>query len=159
MGGAARVWAPSSPTPAPPVTRSMPSVGPMETGAQALWMRVVIRQLHQVQALRLRNLERNQARTRARSQERNPGRSQERSPPRENQERNQVRSQERSQGRNQERNQERNLERSQERNQERSQEKERNQTKVEQEQCILYIVECGCKTIKFHWPNTNRNTE
>merc|ERR1712192_344856 len=151
MGGAARVWAPSSPTPAPPVTRSTPSVGPMETGAQALWMRVVIRQLHQVQALRLRNLER----------------SQERSPRRENQERNQVRSlersqersQERNQGRNQERNQERNLERSQERNQERSQEKERNQTKVEQEQCILYIVECGCKTIKFHWPNTNRNTE
>merc|ERR1712181_3696 len=150
MGGAARVWAPSSPTRAPPVTRSTPSAGPTETGAQALWMSVAIRQLRPVRALQLRNLERNQARNRARSQGRNPGRSQERSPQRENQERNQVRSLERSQ--------ERSLERSQERNQERSQEKERNQTKVEQEQCILYIVECGCKTIKFHWPNTNRNT-
>merc|ERR1711971_1484887 len=97
--GAARVWAPSSPTRAPPVTKSTPSAGPTETGAQALWMSVAIRQLRQVRALRLRNLERNQARNQARSQERNQGRSQER-------------------------NQERNLERSQERNQERSQEKE-----------------------------------
>merc|ERR1711971_880716 len=143
--GAARGWAPSSPTRAPPVTRSTPSAGPMETGAQALWMRVVIRQLRQVQALRLRNLERNQARNRARSQGRNPGKSQERSHPRENQERNQGRSlgrsQERSQERNPGRNQERNQERSQERNQERSQEKERNQTKVEQEQRILLNVD------------------
>merc|ERR1711971_1357862 len=131
--GAARGWAPSSPTRAPPVTRSTPSAGPMETGAQALWMRVVIRQLRQVQALRLRNLERNQARNRARSQGRNPGRSH----PRENQERNQGR----SLGRSQERSQERNPERSQERNQERSQEKERNQTKVEQEQRILLNVD------------------
>merc|ERR1711971_384068 len=79
--GAARGWAPSSPTRAPPVTRSTPSAGPMETGAQALWMRVVIRQLRQVQALRLRNLERNQARNQERSQgrnqERNQGRNQE----------------------------------------------------------------------------------
>merc|ERR1711971_34776 len=160
--GAARGWAPSSPTPAPPVTRSTPSAGPMETGAQALWMRVVIRQLHQVQALRLRNLERNQVRNQAKSQERNPGRSQERSPQRENQERNQVRSlersqersQERNQGSNQERNQERNLERSQERNQERSQEKERNQTKVEQEQRILLNVDA--KQLNFIGQITNK---
>merc|ERR1712172_272187 len=146
---AARVWALSSPTRAPPVTRSTPSAGPTETGAQALCLSVAIRQLRQVRALQLRNLERNQARNRARSQGRNPGKSQERSHPRENQERNQVRSlersqersQERNQGRNQERNQERNLERSQERNQERSQEKERNQTKVEQEQRILLNVD------------------
>merc|ERR1711971_122297 len=116
---AARVWALSSPTRAPPVTRSTPSAGPTETGAQALWMSVAIRELRQVRALQLRNLERNQARNQARSQERNQGRSQERSPPRENPERNQ------------ERNQERNPERNQERNQERSQERERNQTKVE----------------------------
>merc|ERR1711964_507451 len=104
MGG----WAPLSPTPAPPVTRSTPSVGPMETGAQALCLNVVIRELHLVRVLRLRN----------------PGRNQERSPPRENQER----SLGRSLGRSQERSQERNQERSQERSQERG----RNQTKVEQ---------------------------
>merc|ERR1711964_803066 len=108
MGG----WAPLSPTPAPPVTRSTPSVGPMETGAQALCLNVVIRELHLVRVLRLRNPGRNQAR------------SQERSPPRENQER----SLGRSLGRSQERSQERNQERSQERSQERG----RNQTKVEQ---------------------------
>merc|ERR1712181_131295 len=142
--GAARVWAQSSPTPAPPVTRSTPSAGQTGTGVQALWMRVAIRELRQVQELLLRNQERNQARNQARSQERNQGRS----PPRENQERNQERSlgrsqeksQERSQGRNQGRNQERNPERSQERNQERNQEKERNQTKVEQEQCVFLNV-------------------
>merc|ERR1711971_836238 len=126
--GAARGWAPSSPTPAPPVTRSTPSAGPMETGAQALWMRVVIRQLRQVQALRLRNLERSQARE---NQERNQGRSLGRS---------QERSQERNQGRNQGRNQERSQGRNQERNQGRNQEKERNQTRVEQEQRILLNV-------------------
>merc|ERR1711964_225324 len=103
MGG----WAPLSPTPAPPVTRSTPSVGPMETGAQALCLNVVIRELHLVRVLRLRNPGRNQARSQERSLERNQARSQERSPPRENQERNQERSQEKSQERNQGRNQER----------------------------------------------------
>merc|ERR1712203_844877 len=100
---AARESALSSPTPAPPGTRSTPSAGLMETGAQALSLNVEIRELHLVQVLQPRNLGRSQ------------GRSQERS-------------QERSQGRNQERNQERNPERSQER----SQAKERNQTKAEQ---------------------------
>merc|ERR1712181_189744 len=132
MGAAARVWALSSPTRAPPVTRSTPSAGPTGTGAQALCPSVAIRELRQVQALPLRNQERNQARNQARSQERNPGRSRERNHPRENQERNQ----ERNQGRNQGRNPERSLER----NQERNQEKERNQTKVKQEQRILLNV-------------------
>merc|ERR1712037_650192 len=124
----------SSPTPAPPVTRSTPSAGPMETGAQALSLNVAIRELHLVQVLRLRNLERNLAR------------SQERSPPRESQERNQgrslvrsqQRSQERSQGRNQERNQERNPERSPERSQERS--PERSQERERAEQLLLLNV-------------------
>merc|ERR1711933_222154 len=91
---AARGWAPLSPTPAPPVTRSTPSAGPMETGAQALCLNVVIRELHLVRVLRLRNRGRNLER----NQERNQGRNQERS-----QERNPERSQERSQerGRNQ----------------------------------------------------------
>merc|ERR1711933_23841 len=109
---AARVWAPLSPTPAPPVTRSTPSAGPMETEAQALCLNVVIRELHLVRVLRLRN--------RGRNQERNQGRSLERN-------------QERNQGRNQERSQERNPERSQERSQERG----RNQTKVEQKQNLV----------------------
>merc|ERR1712181_187018 len=86
MGAAARVWALSSPTRAPPVTRSTPSAGPTGTGAQALCPSVAIRELRQVQALPLRNQERNQARNQARSQERNPGRSRERNHPRENQE-------------------------------------------------------------------------
>merc|ERR1711990_171544 len=107
--------APSSPTRAPPVTRSTPSAGLMETGAQALCLSVATRELRQVQAQQLRNLERNQARNQARSQERN-------------QERSQERSQEKNQGRNQER------------NPERSQERERNQTKVEQVQRILLNV-------------------
>merc|ERR1712007_320302 len=120
MGAAARGSALSSPTPAPPVTRSTPSAGPMETGAQALSLNVAIRELHLVQVLRLRNLERNLARNQGRNQERSQARSQERSPPRESQERNQERSQER------------NPERNPERSQERSQERERNQTKAEQ---------------------------
>merc|ERR1712060_474238 len=126
--GAARGWAPLSPTRAPPATRSTPSAGPMETGA--LWMNVGIRVLRLVQAPPPRNLERNQER----SQERNQGRNQERSPPRENQERslerNPERSQERNLERNLERNQERNLERNLERNQERSQERGRSQTRA-----------------------------
>merc|ERR1712037_692167 len=126
---AARGSALSSPTPAPPVTRSTPSAGPMETGAQALSLNVAIRELHLVQVLRLRNLERNLARNQGRNQERNQARSQERSPPRESQERNQGRSLVRSQQRSQERSQERNPERNPERSQERSQERERNQTK------------------------------
>merc|ERR1712192_24573 len=109
--GAARGWAPSSPTRAPPVTRSTPSAGPTETGAQALCLNVAIQEQRQVRALRLRNQERNLARNQERSQERNPERNPER-----NQERNPVR------------------------NQKRSQEKERNQTKVEQEQRILLNV-------------------
>merc|ERR1712210_186647 len=125
---AARGSALSSPTPAPPVTRSTPSAGPMETGAQALSLNVAIRELHLVQVLRLRNLERNLARNQGRNQERSQARSQERSPPRESQERNQERNQERSLQRSQERSQGRN----QERSQERSQERERNQTKAEQ---------------------------
>merc|ERR1711990_678905 len=124
--------APSSPTRAPPVTRSTPSAGLMETGAQALCLSVATRELRQVQAQQLRNLERNQARNQARSQER--------SPPRENQERNQGRNQGRSLGRSQERSQEKNQGRNQERNPERSQERERNQTKVEQVQRILLNV-------------------
>merc|ERR1712032_665363 len=87
--GAARALAPSSPTPAPLVTRSTPSAGLTETGAQALCLSVATRELRQVQEQQLKNLERNQ------------GRSQERSPPRENQERNQGRSLGRSQGRSQ----------------------------------------------------------
>merc|ERR1719342_1687119 len=66
----------------------------METGAQALCLNVVIRELHLVQVLRLRNQGRNQERTQGRNQGRNQGRSQERNP-----ERSQGRSQER--GRNQ----------------------------------------------------------
>merc|ERR1712192_39806 len=112
---AARAWALSSPTPAPPVTRSTPSAGQTGTGAQAPCLSVAIRELRQVQALQLRNQERNQARSLGRSL---------------------GRSQERSRGRNQERNPERN----QERSRERSQEKERNQTKVEQEQRIVLNV-------------------
>merc|ERR1712060_988085 len=130
--GAARGWAPLSPTRAPPATRSTPSAGPMETGA--LWMNVGIRVLRLVQAPPPRNLERNQGRNQGRSQERNQGRNQERSPPRENQERslerNPERSQERNLERNLERNQERNLERNLERNQERSQERGRSQTRA-----------------------------
>merc|ERR1711974_249887 len=122
MGEAARGWAPLSPTPAPPVTRSTPSVGPMETGAQALCLNVVIRELHLVRVIRLRNPGRNQARSQERSLERNH--------PRENQER----SQEKNQGRNQERSQERSQERNPERSQGRSQERGRSQTKVEQDQ-------------------------
>merc|ERR1711994_481696 len=129
--GAARVWAPLSPTRAPPATRSTPSVGPMETGA--LWMNVGIQVLRLVQAPPPRNLERNLER----SQERNQGRNQERSPPRENQERslerNPERSLERSPERNLERSQERNLERNLERNQERSQERGRSQTRAKYE--------------------------
>merc|ERR1712228_221882 len=94
--GAARVWAPLSPTPAPPATRSTPSAGPMETGA--LWMNVGIRVLRLVQAPPPRNPERNLEKSQGR---------------------NQGRSQERNQERNLERNQERNLERNQERSQER----------------------------------------
>merc|ERR1711934_276939 len=142
---AARELALSSPTPAPPGTRSTPSAGLMETGAQALSLNVEIRELHLVQVLQPRNLER--------GQERNQGRS----PLRENQERNQGRSlgrsQERSQGRSQERNQERNQERSPERSQERSQARERNQTKAEQ--CLLLNVIMWMQTIYFHWPNNN----
>merc|ERR1712226_437779 len=113
--GAAKGWAPLLPTPAPPATRSTPSVGPMETGA--LWMNVGIQVLRLVQAPPPRNPERNLER----SQGRNQGRSQER-----NQERNQERSLERNLERSQERNQERNLER----NQERSQERGRSQTRA-----------------------------
>merc|ERR1712060_766896 len=120
--GAARGWAPLSPTRAPPATRSTPSAGPMETGA--LWMNVGIQVLRLVQEPPPRNPERNLER----SQGRNQGRNQERSPPRENQERSLERNPERSQERNPERNlersQERNLERNLERNQERSQERE-----------------------------------
>merc|ERR1712226_497639 len=90
--GAAKGWAPLLPTPAPPATRSTPSVGPMETGA--LWMNVGIQVLRLVQAPPPRNPERNLER----SQGRNPERSQERSL-------------ERNLERSQERNQERNLER------------------------------------------------
>merc|ERR1712001_482469 len=142
MGGtaAARGSALSSPTRAPPVTRSTPSAGQMETGAQALSLNVAIRELHLVQVLRQRNLERSQAR------------SQERSPPRESQERNQgrslVRSQERSQERSQGRNQERNPERNPERSQERSQERERNQTKAEQ-RLLLNVIMWRCKQFNF----------
>merc|ERR1712060_239802 len=118
--GAARGWAPLSPTRAPPATRSTPSARPMETGA--LWMNVGIQVLRLVQAPPPRNpernLERSQGRNQGKSQERNQGRNQERSPPRENQERNLER--------NLERNQERNLER----NQERSQERGRSQTRA-----------------------------
>merc|ERR1712226_156296 len=113
--GAAKGWAPLLPTPAPPATRSTPSVGPMETGA--LWMNVGIQVLRLVQAPPPRNPERNLER----SQGRNQGRSQER-----NQGRNQERSLERNLERSQERNQERNLER----NQERSQERERSQARA-----------------------------
>merc|ERR1712192_265872 len=105
------------------VTRSTPSAGPTETGAQALGLNVAIQEQRQVRALRLRNQERNLARNQARSQGRSLGRSQER-----------------SQERNPERNPERNQERNPVRNQKRSQEKERNQTKVEQEQRILLNV-------------------
>merc|ERR1712181_214120 len=77
MGAAARVWALSSPTRAPPVTRSTPSAGPTGTGAQALCPSVAIRELRQVQALPLRNQERNQARNPERSLERNQERNQE----------------------------------------------------------------------------------
>merc|ERR1712107_955709 len=98
---AARGSAPLSPTPAPPVTRSTPSVELTETGARALCRNLEIRELHPAQEPQLRSLERSQ------------GRSQERS-------------QERSQARNQERSQERNPGRSQEK----SQEKERSQTKA-----------------------------
>merc|ERR1712192_317860 len=119
MGAAARAGALSSPTPAPPGTRSTPSAGQTGTGAQAPCLSVAIRERRQVQALQLRNQERNQERSLGRSL---------------------GRSQERSRGRNQERNPERNQERSRERNQERSQEKERNQTKVEQEQRIVLNV-------------------
>merc|ERR1711974_215826 len=129
MGEAARGWAPLSPTPAPPVTRSTPSVGPMETGAQALCLNVVIRELHLVRVIRLRNPGRNQAGSQERSLERNQARSQER-----NRGRSQERSQEKNQGRNQERSQERSQERNPERSQGRSQERGRNQTKVEQDQ-------------------------
>merc|ERR1711964_242030 len=122
MGG----WAPLSPTPAPPVTRSTPSVGPMETGAQALCLNVVIRELHLVRVLRLRNPGRNQER----SQERSLGRSQERG-------------QERNQGRNQERSQERSQERNPERSQGRSQERGRNQTKVEHDTLIFECYHVG----------------
>merc|ERR1712179_619107 len=111
------------PTRAPLGTRSTPSAGPMETGAQARCLNVAIRQLHLVQALRQRNL----------------GRNQERSHPRESQERNQRR----SLGRSLERSRERSQERSQERSPERSQEKERNRTKVEQEQILLLNVDAN----------------
>merc|ERR1711994_957702 len=125
--GAARGWAPLSPTPAPPATRSTPSAGRMETGA--LWMNVGIQVLRLVQAPPPRNPER--------SLERNQGRNQERSPPRGNQERSLERNPERSQERNLERNlersQERNLERNLERNQERSQERGRSQTRAKYE--------------------------
>merc|ERR1711962_1253976 len=94
-----------SPTRAPPVTRSTPSVELTETGARALCQNVEIRRLHPAQEPQLRSLERSQARSQGRSQER---------------------SQERSQARNQERSQERNPGRSQGK----SQEKERNQTKA-----------------------------
>merc|ERR1712210_270562 len=141
---AARGSALSSPTPAPPVTRSTPSAGPMETGAQALSLNVAIRELHLVQVLRLRNLERNLARSQERnqpreSQERDQGRSLVRS---------QQRSQERSQGRNQERNQERNPERNPARSQERSQERERNQTKAEQ-RLLLNVIMWRYKQFSF----------
>merc|ERR1711934_916146 len=129
---AARGSALSSPTPAPPVTRSTPSAGPMETGAQALSLNVAIRELHLVQVLRLRNLERNQ----------------ERSPPRESQERNQGRSLVRSQQRSQERSQGRNQERNPERSQERSQERERNQTKAEQ-RLLLNVIMWRYKQFSF----------
>merc|ERR1712055_219792 len=76
---AARESALSSPTPAPPGTRSTPSAGLMETGAQALSLNVEIRELHLVQVLQPRNLGRSQARNQERSQERNQERSQERS--------------------------------------------------------------------------------
>merc|ERR1712037_217706 len=122
----------SSPTPAPPVTRSTPSAGPMETGAQALSLNVAIRELHLVQVLRLRNLARNLARSQGRNQERSQARSQERSPPRESQERNQ----------------ERNPERNPERSQERSQERERNQTKAEQ-RLLLNVIMWRCKQFSF----------
>merc|ERR1711973_440191 len=109
MGAAARGSAPSSPTRAPPVTRSTPSVELTETGARALCRNVEIRELHPAQEPQLKSLERSQERSQGRSQ----GRSQER-----NQERNQARNQERSQ------------ERNPGRSQEKSQEKERNQTKA-----------------------------
>merc|ERR1719342_1370891 len=55
----------------------------METGAQALCLNVVFRELHLVRVLRLRNRGRNQVksqgRNQERSQERNPERSQGRS--------------------------------------------------------------------------------
>merc|ERR1712210_183273 len=81
---AARESALSSPTRAPPGTRSTPSAGLMETGAQALSLNVEIRELHLVQVLQPRNLGRSQARNQERSQEersqgRSLGRSQERS--------------------------------------------------------------------------------
>merc|ERR1712210_298805 len=80
---AARESALSSPTRAPPGTRSTPSAGLMETGAQALSLNVEIGELHLVQVLQPRNLGRSQARNQERSQERNQRRNQER-----NQERN-----------------------------------------------------------------------
>merc|ERR1711990_864795 len=124
--------APLSPTPALPVTRSTPSVGPMETGAQALCLNVVIRELHLVRVLRLRNPGRNQARSQERSLERN-----------------QARSQERNQGRNQERSQERSQERNPERSQGRSQERGRNQTKVEHDTLIFECYHVGAKQFSF----------
>merc|ERR1719323_2999530 len=59
---AARGSAPSSPTRAPPVTRSTPSVELTETGARALCRNVEIRGLHPAQEPQLRSLERNLAR-------------------------------------------------------------------------------------------------
>merc|ERR1712055_972171 len=130
---AARESALSSPTRASPGTRSTPSAGLMETGAQALSLNVEIRELHLVQVLQPRNLGRSQARNQERNQRRNQGRSQGRSPLRESQERNQERSPERSQ--------------------ERSQARERNQTKAEQ--CLLLNVIMWMQTTYFHWPNNN----
>merc|ERR1712156_1014342 len=121
---AARGSAPSSPTRAPPVTRSTPSVELTETGARALCRNVEIRGLHPAQEPPLRSLARNQERNLERNQVRNLGRNH----PRENLERSRERSQERSQGRSQERSQERSQARNQERSQERNLEKERNQS-------------------------------
>merc|ERR1712113_596917 len=56
--------APSSPTRAPPVTRSTPSVELTETGARALCRNVEIRGLHPAQEPPLRSLERSLAKTR-----------------------------------------------------------------------------------------------
>merc|ERR1719323_1605702 len=86
---AARGSAPSSPTRAPPVTRSTPSVELTETGARALCRNVEIRGLHPAQEPQLRSLERSLARSQEKSQEKER-----------NQERNQARNQERSQERN-----------------------------------------------------------